>query len=142
MRAVVKRWHRRLAVLRTRPRPVVAVFGVLFLAGIVTTRWVVFSLLVLALLWWAPPVWRKIRPSWTGRSMGGGGFNRQPDFDRILEERQPGVAGSVSRTYWWWRRVFFAGRYVPMAALCTYMGGVIVRHFTDDAVVVMVRLLI
>lgn len=141
VRAFSKRWAARLGIFHRRPSPVVSVFGVLFLAGIVTTRWVVFSLLVLAVLWFGPPMWRKWRPSFTGRSMGGGGFNRQPDYDRILEERQRGVTGTVSRAYWRTRRVAFVSRYVPMAALCAHLAGVYVRHFGDDTLVIAVRVL-
>lgn len=142
VRAVVKRWHKRLDILHHRPSPVLSVFGALFLAGVVTTRWVVFCLLALCVLWFGPPLWRKYRPSFTGRSMGGGGFNRQPDFDRILEERQAGVTGRVSRGYWWWRRFFFSARYVPMAAMVTYLAGVYVRHYGDETALALVRVLL
>lgn len=142
MRAMAKRWQRRLDVFHHRPSPALAVFGILFLAGVVTTRWVVPSILALCVLWFAPPMWRRYRPAFTGRSMGGGGFNRQPDFDRILEERQGGVSGNVSRNYWRARRFFFSARYVPMAGLCAYVAGAYVRHLGDDTLVIAVRILL
>lgn len=139
MRALGKRWQRRLAILTRRPSPAHAVFGALFIAGLATSRWLVFCLLALAFLWFAPPIWRSKRPWWTGRSMGGGGFNRQPDFDRILEERQGGIAGRISRRYWWWRRLFFSWRYIPMTAMLTYLAGVYVRHLGDDTALLVLR---
>ena len=129
-------------MLRRRPSPLASFFWVLFLAGIITTHWVWFSLLCLAILWWGPPLWRKMRPSWTGRSMGGGGFNRIPDFQKILEMTRAGIEGLILRTYWDGRRRAFIARYFPMAAFMVYLAGVYVRHFGDETVVLMVRLLI
>lgn len=141
MRAMSKRWASRLGIFHGRPSPAVAVFGVLFLTGLVTDRWVWGALLALAALWWAPPVWRSVRPWWTGRSAGGAGFNRQPDFDRILEERRPGVEGRITRSYWRGRRIAFMARYVPMAAMSTYVGGVVTRAYGLDVALVALRVL-
>ena len=109
--AFSRRFEDRLSIFHHRPGPWLSFFGVLFVAGMLTTYWVPFSLIALALLWFAPPMFRQYRPKFTGRSMGGGGFNRLPDFQRILEMRQPGVEGQISRTYWLARRRAFIARY-------------------------------
>lgn len=139
--AMSKRWEKRLWIFHARPAPVVCVFLVIFFTGMVTSRWLLPALLVLAGLWWGPVAWRNYRPAFTGRSFSGGGFNRQPDFDRILEERRPGVEGKITRGYWWWRRLFFTLRYVPMALLVTYVAGIAVRSYGLEATVVVVRIL-
>lgn len=139
--AVSKRWEKRLAIFQRRPSPAVSVALVLFAAGFVTTRWVAFSLIALALLWWGPPIWRKIRPSWTGRSMGGGGFNRIPDYQKLLEMTRAGIEGWILRGYWDVRRRAFIARYLPMFALCIHLSGVYTRHFGIDTAVIAARIL-
>lgn len=140
MRAFNRRLWARLP--SGRPDADVAVGMVIFLAGVVTARWWGWAVLALVVLCFGPPWWRKVRPWWTGHSTKAtGGANNYSDFDRAFEERQPGTRGRINRSYWRGRDTAQAMRYVPMAACWIYLAGIFTRHYSDDTLVIAVRVL-
>jgi len=126
-----------------RPAPDVAVAFVIFAAGLLTTRWVGWSILALVVLCWGPPWWREHRPKFTGHSTKAtSGANNYSDFDRGFEGRAKGFRGRKNRIYWRGRDAAEVARYVPMAVCFLYLAGVYVRHFGDDTALVLVRVLV
>lgn len=131
-----------------RPSPRIAAGLVVFATGVVTSRWAMWALLILAALCWGPPSWRSKRPWFTGHSTKAtGGANNYSDFDRRLEESSGGgpwsarYRGRMTRRYWRGRDLAYAARYLPMMVLGVYLAGVATRSYGWDVAALTVRVL-
>lgn len=125
VRAVNRRVWDRLGFLTRRPSPVQAAFGVVFVTGVITSRWWVGALLLLAAFCFIPPILRAKRPWWTGSSSGRSvGFIPGRAWEQMMEESRRDIAGKLARRYWRGRMMAFVSRMVPIMVLSTYLAGV------------------
>lgn len=145
VRAMSKRWASRLDVFRRRPGPWMSVLGVIFLAGIITSRWWVAALLVLLALLFAARLieWCLVPAPFRRRVRLGGldGMTYWQKRDSEREQNMAGVVGANAKVLYGGRMKVIAAKLAAINVLIVYLAGVYVRHFSDDTALVLLRVL-
>lgn len=141
VRALSKRWSSRLRP--RRPKPMTAVAIVLFAAGMLTTRWALWSLAAFLVLWIGPRYVRnKLMPKWLRGERRSGGIDglsywQRRDADR--EESMGGVIGPIARGFYGTRIGVISTRLAVMTVTGIYLAGVLTRAHGIDAAVLAVH---